>query len=395
MKDSANGIVLKSKPGDSMYLARIAAAATIAVIFISVVAHADLVLISEKAASDPDINLKRAMYKAVYGHFQASGICPGQVSGAVSLPPMPIIPTDSSYFTDRPDPTSPIGTNLDPARIPVDRRKFCMRTPEQVATDIAACNAGLMSGMNNLLGFINPKGQFQTGLCWFHSRYQRSASYLANFVPCPAMSKCVKPDDNEVRAIVHALAIDPGLGKSHVVTIRGFANLEEFSKKYEKLITAEEQALAYTSVDLLHNVVQPDALTRLGNSSAWGSAADTRDAMDKLYDRMRTRPQIIFQRLKKDDYGPATEHSLLITGMTPITAEPQAGNPLAATRIVGYEVHAIDPNSRYPVTLTYKNGDTALEYYGHKVRLYNHYDDDVPDFERALSAFCRPPWPAQ
>jgi hypothetical protein len=99
-------------------------------------------------------------------------------------------------------------------KAPQDQDSFCKRQEDSSAVPALAVDT------NNLTAFQNDGGFFGvTGVCWWHSRLQRSALYLTVFHPeRPA------PSENEIHGIFKALQRN-----SHVVEIGGYKNWQEFS----------------------------------------------------------------------------------------------------------------------------------------------------------------------
>lgn len=78
----------------------------------------------------------------------------------------------------------------------------------------------------NRIAFENAGGFFGQGVCWWHSRLQRSFLYLAQFRPdLPA------PDFREVKKIVRKL-----IQQKEPVVIPGYKNTYEFTEAYQNLI---------------------------------------------------------------------------------------------------------------------------------------------------------------
>lgn len=78
----------------------------------------------------------------------------------------------------------------------------------------------------NRIAFENAGGFFGQGVCWWHSRLQRSFLYLAQFRP-----DLTPPDFKQVKKIVRKLIQQKG-----PVEIPGYRNTYEFTEAYQKLI---------------------------------------------------------------------------------------------------------------------------------------------------------------
>jgi hypothetical protein len=79
------------------------------------------------------------------------------------------------------------------------------------------------------MGFQNQGGLLNGGTCWWHSRLQRAAIYLARFRP-----ELPKPDRVQAERIVRAL-----VHFRSVVEIPGFSGFAEFSREHERLVQRE------------------------------------------------------------------------------------------------------------------------------------------------------------
>jgi hypothetical protein len=316
--------------------------------------------------------LQRAMHRAVHGPG-APNPCSSAPSGSPN-PPVPDVPLDSRYFedADRLTDETPYASRGEAERLPRHKRAFCARTENGIADSLDFLYGGAGS-IYNWLAFSNPDGDFNTGLCWLHSRFQRSATYLAHFRPDRP-----RPSRAEAIRLIRRLAHD----RDAVVEIPGFRNLMEFSSAYREELTVELNAMAYRAI--------PEGASRVGDASST-TAEDLRARMDQLYARRFEDRQIVFLRTKAAGMHLLSSHSWLLLDMEPVFGEPLPGNPMAATRKVGYRLKIIDPNYPTPVLIDYKQGDTALrDPRENKATLpYPFYDDDIPAFRSAIREYCR------
>ncbi|MGK5087603.1 hypothetical protein WDW86_08600 [Bdellovibrionota bacterium FG-2] len=76
------------------------------------------------------------------------------------------------------------------------------------------------------LSFSNQGGAFSSGVCWWLSRFQRAALYLARFYP-----ELPKPTADEARKLIRRLA-----QMNEVVEIPGYRNIFDFSCDFSTLI---------------------------------------------------------------------------------------------------------------------------------------------------------------
>jgi hypothetical protein len=76
----------------------------------------------------------------------------------------------------------------------------------------------LTLGFLNTLDFTNPPGHFNAGLCWWHSRFQRNAFYLATYSP-----DSPRPNESQAKEIIAKI-----INGDEVVEIPGFENMNSF-----------------------------------------------------------------------------------------------------------------------------------------------------------------------
>lgn len=97
----------------------------------------------------------------------------------------------------------------------VSAQNLCQRVSEGVV--------GYLEDPESRLSFKNRGGLFNGGVCWWHSRLQRSSAYLAEFKP-----ELQKPSLEQVKQIIRQLK-----SMSKVVVIPGYADFYSFTKTYE------------------------------------------------------------------------------------------------------------------------------------------------------------------
>ena len=138
---------------------------------------------------------------------------------------------------------------------PQTKRQYC-----KALGNLAGIQNTLMDS-NNRLAFPNgPYGLMHGGVCWWHSKFERNAAYLAIYQPNAA-----KPDHAAGVQIIAALKSATG-----VVIIPGYRNLREFSVDYPREIIAVleqwqiEDGMAFAWVRGLSGTpsVSPDALQK-------------------------------------------------------------------------------------------------------------------------------------
>ena len=267
-------------------------------------------------------------------------------------------------------------------RLPAHKIRFCaVHKSNSVAKELEE------KRYSDTLGFRNPPGTFNTGLCWFHSRYQRAATYLANFRPD-------LPKPSRARGAALARRI---MDLDSVVEIPGYRDLSQFSAMYQDTITGILDRMG--TVCFLNPT---DCPQRLGDSYN-PSAEELQGTMRALYDLMFQQPgQIQFLRTRPDLFtGGITRvfgaHSLLVLSIAPFR-DPDAphapGMPAAPS---GYILKTIDPN--FPtdvVTVKYHFGDRTLTWSNYAITYHlapsTHYEyaGDIGEAARAVERYCRP-----
>jgi len=126
----------------------------------------------------------------------------------------------------------------------IENRRFdpCAQTAEAPKTKQQLCSMkprdfqSLLCGKEGKMGFDNEKGLLglPTGVCWWHSRFHRNATYLAYYSP---QKKKLDPDNKEdkkqLKKIIRNIA-----RRKEIVEIPGYKSIREFTSdpKNEKLI---------------------------------------------------------------------------------------------------------------------------------------------------------------
>ncbi len=235
-----------------------------------------------------------------------------------------------------------------------------------VAQDSSFCNQTNSDFKNNLLSldsrisFSNDGGMFNGGVCWWHSRLQRSSVMLAYYSPNKA-----KPDEKTIDSIIHHL-----VWLDQVVEIPGYNNFYDFSQaNHEKIQKALNQ---WQLRDGLINQVWIKGL--LGRIHV---PADTlKSRMHKLFQMVSVENKIQYVKVQLPGI---TAHALLILFMR------QNSN--------GFELDVIDSN--YPSkidTIQYQYGDTTMHsyYIGGDFMIYPDFDKDLKKIAKARNRFCNP-----
>ena len=296
---------------------------------------------------------------------------------ALSQPVWATTTLDASYFIDSDLLEAPAGLRGDVVleRLPEERQAFCARNEYDIAH-------GLNTSANGKIAFSNPDGPwvvlnkvlhrkiFNGGVCWWHTRFQRSAAYLVNFFPGRP-----RPLPGKARTLISQI-----IAMKSVIEIPGFNNLSEFTQAYEKEISSA-----------LSNWLLRDWATGHGSGerpfdTSSLAPAELRGAMDGLYERMLAQPQLIFLRIHSASVGVFDSHALLLTGIELL------GNPLMPPGPQGYRLSVIDSNTPGLVsTVDYNFGDHNLNYCSGKCDAMIpriDFDDDLAKIDGAVQKYC-------
>lgn len=191
----------------------------------------------------------------------------------------------------------------------------------------------LLLDNENMLAFTNHGGLVNGGVCWWHSRFTRNATYLAIYRP-----ELPRPSAEAAKKIIKAIR----KGKQSVV-IPGFANLREFSSY---------NAFAGLIQDELERWQKMDGFVR----QAWirglaGSTSTTpeklKSIMDELYNYVEVQGNVAYQKLQLPG---VVAHAWLVVGMEKTHD--------------GYELTVVDSNYSNPYVVNYHEGMTHFNYGG-------------------------------
>ena len=233
---------------------------------------------------------------------------------------------------------------------PKSRNEFCLRSGnldnfKQIAADD-----------DNRLSFKNAGGIFGGGVCWWHSRFQRSATYLSVYRP-----DLSKPTLAQAKDIIHAIRWN-----DHVVEIPGYATLYDFSKDWHKEIQDELNRWQFRDATLRF------AWVRGLWNSPFGNAAKLESIMHRLYTEVEEKSRITYMKLQLKGIP---SHAWLILGMEEVPS--------------GYMLQIIDSNFKDLVHYKYTYGDRTFEYgtYGS----FEPYVEQTKDFSKintAIHDYC-------
>jgi hypothetical protein len=214
----------------------------------------------------------------------------------------------------------------------------------------------------NRLGFDNPAGKLDMGVCWWDSMFQRSAVYLTVFRP-----DLPRGTFSETSRLIHEI-----IKMQNVVEIPGYSDLLSFSTDYSTEISRQlsdwqlEDGFIKQSwiLDLL-----------LGNDTTRASVLGQK--MDQIYTEFSQNSFIPFVRLK---LGRVVSHALLIIDIA----------PLSGAR--GYQMQVIDSNlPRATETVTYHYGDLSLALPEDDISEFvptEGKDSDFQSISKAINTYC-------
>ncbi len=179
------------------------------------------------------------------------------------------------------------------------------------------------------ISFRNQGGLMNGGVCWWHSRLQRSSAFLAEFQP-----EADKPSDAKVKAILRSLKL-----MNSTVVIPGYVDFYSFTRANFKLVQAFLESWQREDGFLNQEWIR-------GISGQYELPADEMKVrMDTLYSQFTKslQPVWIMAQIKG-----ITSHSFLLLEMNPIEN--------------GYELKLIDSNAPIQTKTTiYREGQRFLK----------------------------------
>lgn len=229
------------------------------------------------------------------------------------------------------------------------QNSFCIRVQNngQVQT---------ISQLENRIAFNNAGGIFKSGVCWWHSRLQRAATYLTVFHPerkKPTTSKEANRILNRIKSL------------KEVVEIPGYQNFHEFTEAWKR--TTQKFLNTWQIEDaLLHQ-----AWIRGLQGSPRENAEKLQAVMIRLQEEIR-RNKITFLKLQLKGIA---AHAWLVYSIEEI---PQ-----------GMRLWIIDSNDRDAVFYDYSWGDRSFktDYYG-SFMPYLEQTEDFKWINNSVSRYC-------
>jgi len=186
---------------------------------------------------------------------------------------------------------------------------------------------------SNLMAFRNHGGIANSGVCWWHSRFQRNALYLTIYKP-----NLPRPSVDEAKELIKQIR-----EAKDVIVIPGFRNFSEFSSVHEAQIQRE-----------LEKWQKGDGVIRF----AWvkglsGTSSVDRDElkniMDDMYYEVEVKKNIAYNKLQ---FPGVVAHAWLVVHMEKVSG--------------GYNLEILDSNyPRSTEIYRYREGDSDLNYQGY------------------------------
>lgn len=230
-------------------------------------------------------------------------------------------------------------------------RAFCERN----RNDILA----LMQEKSARLAFRNTGGIGNGGVCWWHSRLQRSSFFLARYNPTAA-----KPTNGQLNQIIAGLR-----SMDKVVVIPGFENFNSFSKAYQNQL--QSMLNDWQVYDGLFNFQWIRGIS--GKPTL--PAKDMEARMDDIYNNFRQSPAAMWIMAQMEGI---TSHSFLVFNIAKVNG--------------GYDLDLIDSNNPMEmVYVKYQEGDQSLHSNRSNTPFvpYVGFQEDFRKISKGLSSHCR------
>lgn len=228
---------------------------------------------------------------------------------------------------------------------------FCQRTQKDIIQ--------LIDHPLQRIAFKNRGGLFKGGVCWWHSRLQRSSYYLARYAP-----SAPKPNVSEVRSILgHLRRMDS------VVVIPGYDNFESFTREHEAQV--QKVLEEWQKIDGFLNMKWIKGIS--GNYRLSAKKLEAR--MKLVYETYKSSPTPIWVLAQMKGI---IAHSFLVRRMEVLPS--------------GYLMEVIDSNKPGEMrTIRYQFGDTSLKIQRTKREfvLYTGFQQDFVKMKRSLQRHCK------
>lgn len=230
-------------------------------------------------------------------------------------------------------------------------RTFCERN----RSDILA----IMQEPTARLAFRNDGGLANGGVCWWHSRLQRSSFFLARFNP-----SAPKPTNAQLNQIIAGLR-----SMDRVVVIPGYENFNSFSRAYQGQLQA-----MLNDWQIFDGVFNFQWLRGISGKPSL-PAKDMQARMDAVYESFRQSPAAMWILAQMEGI---TSHSFLVFNMEKVNG--------------GYDLDLIDSNHPMEMVLVkYQEGDQSLHSNRDNTPFvpYVGFQEDFRKISKSLVSHCR------
>jgi hypothetical protein len=240
---------------------------------------------------------------------------------------------------------------------------FCVTLPMSFASSFCERNVhditDLLADVSNRIDFKNQGGLFNGGVCWWHSRLQRSSIYLTRFA-----KKAPRPNAKQMKQILLALK-----NLNQVVVIPGYENFNSFTQENQKAV----QSLLdlWQREDGFLNFEWMRGLS--GHSSL--PPREMEAQMQKLYHYYQTSPVPVWVMAQMKGI---IAHSFLIRHME-VTPD-------------GFDLEVIDSNKPKELRMIhYQVGDQTIVFEGSKIPFvpYVGFQEDFNRLGQAIKNHCK------
>lgn len=229
---------------------------------------------------------------------------------------------------------------------------FCSKNEEDIRTQL--------SEVRSRIAFQNRGGLINGGVCWWHSRLQRSSVYLVEFRPEVRQ----KPTKEEAKKILRHLR-----DMDRVVVINGYSNFREFSYDFRR--EAQKMLEGWQRID---GFINQEWIRGISGKSSLSSSG-LKLQMEKIYTAYKSSPTPVWLMLQIKGI---TAHAALVTSMVENSK--------------GYYLTVIDSNNPLDESeIYYSFGDTSLriEGEGYSFIPYLGFQKDFKKIFSSLSKHCK------
>lgn len=232
--------------------------------------------------------------------------------------------------------------------IPVFAQDICTRTQDGIKIHL--------SDASSRIAFENDGGLINGGVCWWHSRLQRSSAYLVKFAPAEP-----RPSKPELDKILHSLRV-----MDKVVVIPGYADFFSFSKDYQRevqsMLEEWQKRDGFLNFEWIRGISGRSEL----------SMDKMKERMDDVYRYYKNSPSPLWTMAQIKGI---TSHSLLMLNMRQTET--------------GYDMDVIDSN--HPdktLFISYAYGDRSLKNDKYTFVPYTGFQNDFRLITKAISHAC-------